>query len=115
MKNSGFTLIELMIVVTLLAILLVMALPNFYRMRLSTRKTLCINNLRQIEAAVDRWVFDSDISDGAITSTADEEEIYSYIRSGKPVCVSGGSYTIAVIGAYPQAVCDIEGHTLVEE
>jgi len=115
MKNSGFTLIELMIVVALIAILMAMALPNFTHIRVTTRKTICMNNLRQIESSVDRWVFENDISDGAIVSPGDETAIYSYIRGGKPACPSGGIYTIAPIASYPQVTCSISGHTLIAE
>ncbi len=116
MKRSGYTLIELMIVVTLIAIILMVALPNFCRMRLSTRKTICVNNLRQIEGAVDRWVFENDVSEDTIVSDVTKEEIYSYIRGGELVCPSsGGTYTITAIGTYPQVTCNIDGHTLVRE
>ncbi len=115
MKRSGYTLIELMIVVTLIAIILMVVFPDFYRMRLSTRKTICINNLRQIEGAVDRWVFENDVSEGTIVSDVTEEEIYTYIRGGELVCPSGGTYTITAIGAYPPVTCDIDGHTLVRQ
>lgn len=109
---SGFSLIELIIVVTIIAILITMALPNFYRTRILTRKTVCQNNLRQIEAAVDRWVFENNINEGA---TPDEEEIYSYLRGGKPECPAGGTYTIGVIGTSPPVSCSVEGHALYEE
>ena len=114
-RKLGFTLIELLIVVAIIAILLVMALPNFYRTRLTTRKTICMNNLRQIEGALDRWGFENDINEGVSISSGDEGDIYSYIRNGKPVCASGGTYTIMPVGTYPQVVCSIEGHTLVAE
>ncbi len=111
---SGYTLVELMIAVTIIGLLAIMALPNFYRARTSTRKSSCMNNLRQIEAAVDRWVFENSIPEGTTASPSQEEEIYSYIRSGKPVCPAAGAYTIGTTGTYPQLTCSTEEHTLVE-
>ena len=114
-KKDAFTIIELLIAVAIIGILLTMALPNFYRMRVTTREIICKNNLRQLEAAIDRWVFESDIDEGRAVSDSDEDAIYSYIRGGRPECPSGGTYTIGVIGTYPQVTCEIEGHSLVEE
>lgn len=114
-KVAGFTLIELIIVVTIIAILTTMALPNFYRTRILTRQTVCQNNLRQIEAAVDRWVFENNINEGVIVSPTQEEEIYSYLRGGKPECPAGGIYTIGTIGSSPPVSCNAEGHSLYEE
>ena len=113
--NKGYTLIELLIAVAIIAILTTMVLPNFYRTRIATRKTICMNNLRQIEAAVDRWVFENDVNEGSAIAAANEEEIYSYIRGGEPGCLAGGDYIIASVGTYPQVTCTISGHTLIEE
>jgi len=112
--QRGFSLIELIIVVTIIAVLITMALPNFYRTRILTRKTVCQNNLRQIEAAVDRWVFENNIKDGSTVSSSQEQAIYGYLRGGMPVCPAGGEYTIANIGTTPPVSCSIEGHTLYE-
>jgi len=114
-RANAFTIIELLIVVAIMGVLLMMALPNFYRMRLTTRKAICLNNLRQIEGAVDRWVFENDINEGYVVTSSDEADIYSYLRSGLPVCPSGGEYTISVVGSYPQVTCSMEGHGLAGE
>ncbi|MEA3305399.1 MAG: type II secretion system protein [Candidatus Omnitrophota bacterium] len=113
-KTSGYTLVELMIAVAIIGLLATMALPNVYRVRAGTRKSICVNNLRQIEAAVDRWVFENSVPEGIIATPSQEGEIYSYIRGGKPVCPGGGTYTIGAIGTYPQVSCSIEGHALAE-
>lgn len=109
----GYTIIELLIAVTIIALLSLMALPNFYKTRIGTRKSVCISNLRQLDAAVDRWVFENDINEGYEVTLEDEKQIYSYLRSGLPECPAGGTYTITTIGSYPQVTCNIEGHTLV--
>jgi len=113
-SNRAFTLIELIIVVAVIALLTTMAIPNFLRTRLMTRQTVCQNNLRQIEGAVDRWVFENNISEGAAVGSAEEQVIYSYLRGGKPVCPAGGAYIISNVGTSPAASCNIEGHTLDE-
>ncbi len=111
-NTAGYTLVELMIAVIIIGILASIALPNYYKTRIGTRKSICVNNLRQIEAATDRWVFEHDIDEGYNVAAEDEEAIYSYLKNGRPVCPSKGTYTIAAIGSYPQVTCNIEGHAL---
>lgn len=111
-KTAGYTLIELMIAVVIIGILASIALPNYYKTRIGTRKSICMNNLRQTEAAVDRWVFENDINEGRILSAEEESKIYGYLKNGKPVCPADGTYTITAIGSFPQVTCSVEGHTL---
>lgn len=114
-KRAGFTLIELIIVITVIAVLTTMAIPNFYRTRILTRQTVCQNNLRQIEGAVDRWIFENNINEGVAVSSTQEEEIYNYLRGGKPLCPANGTYTIGVTGTSSPVSCDVEGHSLHDE
>ena len=50
-NQSGFTVIEIMIVVTILAILAVIAIPNLLRARLQSNEASTIQNLRAITGA----------------------------------------------------------------
>ena len=112
--RAGYTLVELMVAVIIIGVLASIALPNYYKTRVGTRRGICMNNLRQIEAAVDRWVFENDIDEGYVVTQGDEDDIYSYLKNGKPECPAHGTYTISAVGSYPAVSCSIEGHQLTQ-
>ena len=50
-RKMGFTLVEIMIVVAIIAILAAVAIPNFIKYRRTSMATACVSNLKQIQAA----------------------------------------------------------------
>ena len=110
----GFTLIELMIIVAIIAIILAIGIPSFFRISALSKRTACIENLRKITVAVDQWAIDSNINTGDKLTQDQENYVYSnYLRS-KPACPSGGEYVINPVGSNPQVQCTLEneGHKL---
>lgn len=50
-NRKGFTLVEIMIVVAIIAVLAAIAIPNFIKSRKQSQMNACIANLKQIEGA----------------------------------------------------------------
>ena len=78
-EKSGFTLVEIMIVVAIIALLAGLAVPSVIKQRSTARKTICINNLRQIDSAKEQYALAANLNtDSEITA----EGIDSYIKGG---------------------------------
>ncbi len=58
-RRFGFTIIELLVVVSIITILASLLLPSMRRMQETARSTSCLSNLRQIGAAVAAFVGDN--------------------------------------------------------
>ena len=57
-KNRGFTLVEIMIVVAIIALLAAIAVPGFLRARKRAQGTTVKNDLRLIDAAKDQYAIE---------------------------------------------------------
>jgi prepilin-type N-terminal cleavage/methylation domain-containing protein len=84
--TSGFTLVEIMIVVAVIALLAAIAIPNIVRARTQSHKSTCIHNLRQIEDAIQTWGTENKkVSHSALTFA----DIRPYLK-GEIICPAGG-------------------------
>ncbi len=103
-KKSGFTLVEIMIVVAIIGLLAAIAIPSFVNARTKSQTNACINNLRQISGAKDQYALDHN---NAAPAFAD---LYTTYIAKQPTCPAGGTYTVGALGTDP--TCSTSGHTL---
>ena len=59
-KEKGFTLIELLVVIAVIAVLMGILMPALQRAREQGKRTLCLNNLRQLGLATHLYAEDYD-------------------------------------------------------
>ena len=101
-RKSGFTLVEIMIVVAIIGLLAAIAIPNFIKARTTSQMNACINNLRQVDGAIQQWALETKQSGSAAVTYAN---ISAYLKNAV-ICPSGGtafsdSYTVADVSTKP--------------
>ena len=111
-QRKGFTLVEIMIVVAIIALLAAIAIPSFMKSRADSRQSSCINNLRLIDHAKQQ------LATASATMTDDQVPTWTQLApffkgSGKPVCRQGGTYTVGCITNNP--TCSYAGHVLTND
>ena len=69
--RAGFTLLEIMIIVTIIGLLAAISVPNMLQARTTSQTNSCINNLRQIDAAIQQWALEKNQAAGALVGFDD--------------------------------------------
>src|SRR5438552_3406746 len=99
-KTAGFTLVEIMIVVAIIALLAAIAIPNFVKARANSQRSACIANLKQIEGAKATWALEQKKVNSDTPVDSDLYGSTAYIRVA-PGCPAGGTYTIDTVANRP--------------
>lgn len=107
-RKSGFTLVEIMIVVLIIGLLAALAIPNFRKSRALAQKNVCIDNMRLIQGAVTEVLFNGE--------TPSAETIYgpNNLIKFKPKCPAnrdGPDYVIPTDDDTPPTCPNVETYT----
>src|SRR4030088_924510 len=95
-RRGGFTLVEIMIVVAIIALLAAIAVPGFLRARRRSQASRILNDLRMIDSAVDQYAIETNRKTGDAVAVPDWT---NYVKKGSLLYNSGNSLLGTAYGA----------------
>jgi prepilin-type N-terminal cleavage/methylation domain-containing protein len=103
-KRAGFTLVEIMIVVAIIALLAAIAVPGFLRARKRSQASKVLNDLRLISSAIDQYAIETNKKGG---ETVDIPDWTKYIKKDTALYTTGAdifgqSYNSQVVDSLPR-------------
>ena len=101
-RRAGFTLVEIMIVVAIIALLAAIAVPGFLRARKRSQASRVINDLRLIDSAVDQYAIENNKSSANPVAVADWTK---YLKAGTNLYLTANDILTNAYG--PQTVDSI--------
>ena len=103
-NRGGFTLVEIMIVVAIIALLAAIAVPNFLRARKRSQATRILEDLRMLDSAVDQYAIETGKTSGMNPTFTD---LKNYIKAGTTLYntgtdIFGNTYTPFTVDSIPK-------------
>ena len=96
-RRSGFTLVEIMIVVAIIGLIVAIAVPSFLRARRDSQGSSCAAQLEHIFSAIEQISFKNNVPPGGAWPGGDAEALINTHLRGFEVsdgCPSDGVYTL---------------------
>ncbi len=98
-SRGGFTLVEIMIVVAIIALLAAIAVPGFLRSRKRSQATAILNDARIIDGAIDQYAIENNMKGGSTVSVSllkgffkPSSRLYTQATSGTLADILGAQY-----------------------
>lgn len=104
-KRSGFTLMEIMIIVAIIGVLAALAMPGFIKVRKQSQARRILNDARMIDTAIDAWAMEKGRADG---DEIDMTEVVTYAKGGTlpSVDLLGNPFLIGTVGTNQVRISD---------
>jgi prepilin-type N-terminal cleavage/methylation domain-containing protein len=104
LRHRGFTLVEIMIVVAIIALLAAIAVPGFLRARKRAQASRILNDLRMIDSAVDQYAIEASRKTG---DTVGIQDWTNYVKKNAILyntgnSVLGSAYGTQTVDTVPQ-------------
>ena|ERR1051326_1086359 len=103
-RKAGFTLLEIMVAVSLVGLLTAIAVPNFIKNRDNARLNTISYQLRLIEEAKEQWAIENKKGAG---ETTDLTALSEFLKGGTVKPVASETYTAGAIGTPASAVASV--------
>lgn len=120
-RESGFTLVEMIVVLFVISVVLMIALPDLRQSGVKAQETTCEANQRLIRSQLENYYLDHRYQyplEGKVPP-ASSQEVLNQLRSEKylqtiPACPSGGDYMLTFEPAggsdrTAQVTCSVHG------
>ena len=104
-RAGGFTLVEIMIVVAIVALLAVIAVPNFLRARKRSQASRILEELRLIDAAKDQYAIEYNRTGN---TTVDWSQVQLYLKPTSSLYQNSGNDLFG----NPYVIGTIDGPTM---
>jgi len=116
-SKNGFTIVETIIIATIIGIFAATVIPNLNRARTYSQRDQCIVNMRRIALAKEHWSIETAAGDDDTPTSA---ELYAYIEGGTsnlkcsldPNSSFYTSYIINDMSTDPECIVPDSTHTL---